>query len=577
MTEEQYRDKVRRELLASRTAAQTGFRDEFGYIDDFSGGNLTPDGEGTLNTAIAAIALATGNYHQDDWEVAQANQRILELITSLHDGGWGNPDGLGRVYPVRHPKVFDYNSAGVAFRKTPMSKDAFGPVIAACYYAFKCPHSSDAVRAISVKLIQKWIELLIFSQWNLHPDVFAGEYEQDTSGKNYKNIFSDSHGGQVKFKGPDTYILLPHEIYAIQSVGAALGQQTSDWNVWSGGMLPEIKQTIINIIAPYAGDACKRAMSAILDKLEIAIPYDIPLGGPGWNFGSLKGVFAFGIPSDVRMAIATSFGNAIRDIIEEMARLDNLLNLQASELLDTAISRILDGLPGALGPDKWRSILTLGMKQVSPWIDGSIWVEALTFAATLQLLKTQPTFVQSYTLWSYAVTFETRPDLADLLRPLVKEFFSALRGQGNPIGMWAWLAEDTGRVNEQLATFYNASPYLWKSFAYGSTAYDTWLVQEVVITPETSDGVPNSANPQTPRKDYLVLQGLSEKGTPPGMTGVAEDWLNLFRQAAGDLFNSFLSSAKQEIEHLGIVAIDGLSKVDFHTDSPLIPPVHIHG
>jgi hypothetical protein len=70
--------------------------------------------------------------------------------------------------------------------------------------------------------------------------------------------------------------------------------------------------------------------------------------------------------------------------------------------------------------------------------------------------------------------------------------------------MWAWLAEDTGRVNEHLATFYTASPYRWSKFAYGSTGYGDW-VNDVVASPEEIDGKPNPENRQSPRLDYLVL------------------------------------------------------------------------
>jgi hypothetical protein len=605
MTEQEYREKVRLELLSQRDDNQAGFRDAVGFIVDYTAGSPDspgkPDtlGEGSLHTAIAAVAIATGNFHQDSWEVAEANDRLDELLKTLRERGWGNQDGLGRLHPIRHPGLSEYNLAGTAFRKSPLTKDGFGAILAACYYAYKCPHSSDAVRSSSVALIQKWIEYLVFFQWRTHSTFIPGEFEtirrgdldsQATGKKADEGVFRHIYSAPTKddgtplpvsqrlvmAKGPESFTLFPHEIYALQNVGTALGQPTSHWNVWAQGMGPALKQTIIDIIAPYIGELCKRAMSAILDKLKIGIPYSIPLGAPGWNFGKLEGVFAIGIPSNVRMGIATSFGDAIRDIIREFVRLDTLQHEQASQVLGLAVSRILDLLPKALGPDKWRSILTLGMRQISPWLDGSIWVEAVTFAATLQILKKQPTFVQSYTVWTFAVTFETRPDLADLLRPLVQEFFSALRGQGNPIGMWAWLAEDTGRVNDHLTTFVASSPYRWPKFAYGSTAYGDWL-SDIVSEPEEIDGKPNPENPQSPRLDYLVLQGLHEKGPPKGITDVVQNWLEMFREAVQQLFENFIASAKQMVEQLGIAAVEGLSKASFHADTPLIPPVLIHG
>src|SRR5262249_46030355 len=144
VTEQEYRDKVHRELLARRTDTQTGFRDAAGFIVDYSGGTPATLGEGTLHTAIAAVAIAAGNFHPDAWETAEANDRLAELLEALRRRGWGNQDGLGRRHPIRHPEVFDFNSAGTAFRNSPLTKDGFGAVLAACYYAFKCPHSSDA-------------------------------------------------------------------------------------------------------------------------------------------------------------------------------------------------------------------------------------------------------------------------------------------------------------------------------------------------------------------------------------------------------------------------------------------------
>ena len=156
-------------------------------------------------------------------------------------------------------------------------------------------------------------------------------------------------------------------------------------------------QAVVDVVAPYVGDASKRSLSAILDKIELAVPYDLTLGAPGFNLGKLKGVFHVGIPSNLRITIATAFWNGRAGFIAESVRLANLQDNQTEQLLDLAISRILDQFPGVLGPDRWRSILALTLKQVSPWLDGSVWLEAVTFAATLELLKKEGADVQSYT------------------------------------------------------------------------------------------------------------------------------------------------------------------------------------
>src|SRR4051794_10168809 len=95
--EQEYRDKVPRELLARRTDAQTGFRDAAGFMVNYSGGAPDALGEGTLHTAIAGAAIATGSFHQDAWKTAEENDRLAELHEALRERGGDNQDGLVKV------------------------------------------------------------------------------------------------------------------------------------------------------------------------------------------------------------------------------------------------------------------------------------------------------------------------------------------------------------------------------------------------------------------------------------------------------------------------------------------------
>ena len=522
MTEEEYREKVREELLAVRTDVRdVGFRDQFGFVVDIENGDPTTRGEGTLHTAIATVALATGNFHQDAWERAQANQFVLQLLETLRDRGWGNQDGHGLVHPIRHVDVSDFDASGNPFRLSPLTKDSFGAIMAACIYAYRCPHSSDAVRSVAVELFQKWRDYLVAHQWMTHSNYIAGEFERDDD--EYRHICNE-HCESQDFKGPESFMLLPHEHYALQCAEVALEQKTSHWDIWSQGIAVELGMAFTNLGAPYIGKASEQGMRLLLDHLEYRLACSVPLGPLGWSCRSIEGAYSIRIPEGVRESVSRTFGDLIRDLIRDYVRGQILSGPQASQLLGIAISRVLDGLPAGIGPSTWRSILTLGLRQITPWLDGSTWVEAATLATTLQILRRMNVSVQSYTLWSYATIFETRPELADLLRPLVQEFFRGQRADGNPNGLWAWLAENNRVVEEQLTTFYTHPPDRWSSFAFGSTPFDEWF------------NSPRKPEKQSPRLDYLVLHGLKEKGPPRGVTDVGQEWLESFRHAAAQAF-----------------------------------------
>jgi hypothetical protein len=170
--------------------------------------------------------------------------------------------------------------------------------------------------------------------------------------------------------------------------------------------------------------------------------------------------------------------------------------------------------------------------------------EIATFVATLQLLKADPKpDVVSYTMWSFASEFEARPELADLLKPSVREFFSFLRGHDvdgykNPNGLWAWLAEDSGRVEEHIQLFESNRADFWPQFAYGSTPYNDWIS-------------PDESNKQSPRLDYLVLKGLQEKGPPRGVSDVADSWLNHYHNHVKGITDQLVAEMMNKYDETG--------------------------
>ena len=265
---EAYRQTARDELLARRSAGVTGFRDSYGYIVDYTNGQPDTLGEATLHTAIAIIALATGSYRPDSWEAAQANAMMEELLETVLVHSWGNKDSFGILHPIRHPDVYDYDEAGVRLRNRPMTKDGFNALVAAAYYAYDCPHSNDRVRSLARDLMSKWSQYLVLHQWRTHSNYLSGEFETDGH-KKYKHIFSapepdpDPEKRRVSHAGPESFTLLPHEVYALKNCGARLGLVTAGWKVWLLDVPDGFEQMLIETAATYLTDATARVLDFV--------------------------------------------------------------------------------------------------------------------------------------------------------------------------------------------------------------------------------------------------------------------------------------------------------------------------
>lgn len=198
-----YRKDARSQLLSAWNG-EHGFRDPHGFIVGYStDGSIGSPGEATLHTAIAAIAIAAANYHQNSWE--DANARLYDLLKTLFERSWGNVDNSGEAHPIRHPDVFDFDADGTKFRNSPLTKDSFGAVLCACYYAYASPNTSLLVRDQAKQLLQKWVDYLARHQYRLHSSYIVGEFEKD--GKNYANIFSGPNRETKSYKGLEAFVL----------------------------------------------------------------------------------------------------------------------------------------------------------------------------------------------------------------------------------------------------------------------------------------------------------------------------------------------------------------------------------
>ncbi|WP_019639690.1 hypothetical protein [Paenibacillus fonticola] len=273
-----YRQQAREELLNHRSIGMRGFRDNYGYIIDYDNSLPTTLGEATLHTAIAVVGIATGNYSEDDWEKTFANEKLKELLNTLLILSWGNKDMEGQVHPIRHPSYNEYDAHNSRIRNSPLSKDSFGAIVAAAYYSYTCPNSDVNVCSLAQRLISKWADYLLKHQWKTHSNYISGEFvSEEIDGKQYyKNIFSET-GGRVMFKGPEAFILLPHERYALRNVASLMGIPTIHWDLWSISMSEELKQAVIDNI-PYVADIASRSFDQMLNTLVYEMPYSVQLG-----------------------------------------------------------------------------------------------------------------------------------------------------------------------------------------------------------------------------------------------------------------------------------------------------------
>jgi hypothetical protein len=519
-----YRQTARDQML-SPWQGTYGFLGDGGYIVDrfTADGSEKTIGEGTLHTAIAAVAIAAGNYTQDPWEKGHADQVLEGLLETLTERSWGNADDLGRKHPIRHPHDYDYAADGTRFRNSPLTKDSFGAIIAACYYAGTCEHSSIGVKTKARALVEKWIEYLVLNQWRLHSTYIPGEFEAE--GGHYKNIFSGPNREPKDYKGPEGFTLLPHEIYALKSAGTALEVVTDQIEPWTTSLPAALTQSIVDVAAPYLARLAGEALAFVLSSLTIRKPYEVNLGGvDDWLFGLLTGELVIDVlPEAAQRSIVEEFQNVLVDAIREGFRLVFLGGSPPVDLIGAAVNRIVDRMPDSLDRDSWLGLLTAAMKELAGWLDGTAWIEAGSFVGGLQMTQEiDKPDVTSYTVWSFATGCEPDQVMTTLLRPFAVHFWEYLRGTGNPNGLWAWFVGDAGTVEEELALFEALRHDRWPNFAFGEKKFTDWSAQ------------PEDPSPafKSPRLDYLVLDGLAEKESPQPTPGPAGDWWNVFVSAA---------------------------------------------
>lgn len=543
-TDNDYKSKVQQQLTTVRdlsdltsTLETTGYLDKHGYLiewnkvrDEFGNRIMGPhaEGEATYFTAIALVALASGNYKQDSWEAQNANHYIGNFLDVLENKSWGNKEASGDAHPIRHPDWVEFYGNG-QMRQRPLSKDSFGQIVLACYYAYKCPNSSDKVRQRAKSLLDKWIRYLGSHRWLIHSNYIPGEFEK--AGREHANIFEDAkHTNRVTWVGAESFLLYPHELWALKNCAIAIG-------VPSESIIPGVAFPFAvdgGIIAPaldellrYTGDAIEH----LYDKLNYSKKWSLDLV-PGWKDSRVSGTFSVG-------AFGHLSKSEVRRIFEAGVR-DTVLS---SFKLGTGIGSIMDNVMRPISPflyaPEMNAIVRELINQLCPWLDPTMLEQWVAFATALD--GTKQGYKEStagYAVWPFIMEMESRPYLRVLLEPQLRDFFGFLAQKDNPNGTWAWIARRHDVVSEQIGVFEASRNVLnWRGYAYGENAYNKWIKEK------TAEQDPERF---CSRVDYLVLKNLAEKGLPeiPGalrlsFKGFLDLAVRLFRDMLDKIWDDF--------------------------------------
>ncbi|KAK5045497.1 hypothetical protein LTR84_009115 [Exophiala bonariae] len=387
-----YKIKVQQQLATARDpldmnpkSEKIGYLDEFGYlvewnkIKDKEGKDIMAThalGEATNFTAIAVVALASGNYRQDSWEVQNANMHISKFIDVLEHKSWGNMDEHGETHPIRHQAWVEYYG-DAQVRDRPMSKDSFGQIVLACYYAYTCPNSSSQVRQQAQSLLSKWIKYLSRHQWRLHSNYIPKEFE--ASDKKFDNLFEDErHQKKIMSFGQETYLLYPHELWALRNCAIEIA-------VPHEIVLPPADfSTTVNatFFEPFLEDLIKNSGDAVdylYDRLQYRKKWSLDLV-PGWKKSRITGTLSIG-------AFGPLSKKQVRDMFKAVVR-DSLISaFTFHQKIDGIFDSIMRPLAQFLYAPEITQIVRDLIDQVCPWLDFTVLVELMDFVLALEITK----------------------------------------------------------------------------------------------------------------------------------------------------------------------------------------------
>jgi hypothetical protein len=137
-----------------------------------------------------------------------------------------------------------------------------------------------------------------------------------------------------------------------------------------------------------------------------------------------------------------------------------------------------------------------------------------------------------YFFFTFLVEMETRPALVPLLKSVARDYFHYMSHRNNPNGLWAWIAGKGAIVTEQLCRFELVQgDYDWDHYAWDKE-YTDWTTGNIASDADKK---------RSSRVDYLVLQGLAEKGAPKSSQLVLN--MKVLLDAIKDAIKSLIEAA----------------------------------
>ncbi len=537
------------------------FRDPWGYSVMVRAEKIDGQGDATLKTALSAVATALAAGRASGSALTALNEDTKAFLQTILSYSW---DAGGN--PIRHPTQLFYTAAGVPLMVRPMSKDSMGGIVAACYYTYTSSKIRSDVKAVARQLMQKYIDYLVANQFRL----ITAYNMQQILGEIYTRNDDGTFSKPKRTEGPDTFTLLPTDVYALQEVAAKMGFVTSAWNPWqylsasvaqtladylaeylaNGKSLPATSIAGATIVSPYAGAVAyflnQGGLNGVLQNFKFTQPYSVSWNGKVLFSGTVK----LELPQAARTLIVSMFKATIR----ESVRAGTLATVQFPSVASLILDKSLSSLPPALTREQWLPGLTGTLQDVLPWLDGSNLQAASTFVFATEYLRYQfgenkgsSTLIDAIAavaanslslallgipipervtngeqaakknwfavhlgFWPTILMQETRPEMVDLTGPFVKLFAKSIEIDNN--GLWAQLAGDGVLVDKLLAKF-PAGDFERLSLAWEHSQEET-----------TRDQADANLNRHHSRVDYLILKGLKERGRPKNLGKTAADW-----------------------------------------------------
>jgi hypothetical protein len=553
------------------------YRDAFGMV-------VSENDEGRndeLGDSVQAtgLALAVAAQRGDD-------AAVQSLLTALNDGSFAVDNG--QLSLIRHPLVYDYDSAGNQLRHSPVTKDGMVGVTAGLFYAYTSDGMSSTTKTMARDLMGKYIDYFIDNRWRTI-DPFPADME-GKDGDYFANVYNE--GGQtpvtdtdksqnrVKYKGEDGYILSPNDRYGLQAVASKMGFVTSTWNVW-GGFLTTVGADVISGVSDDVANWVGARFDDFLKSLSFNHTYSFRLiNNQSWSqIGPITLDLEISDPD--RENIVTAIENIVRIYVRGVLDIvtagtteygPTLFNL--SDQLGQMVDKIVDRLPSWIGASTWKPLVTDALQQAMPWLGGDLFGEVIAFDLSFKFAKgtdltgtSAKTDIAHLAFWPALVAMEAQPALVDLLQWSVNDVNGFLNGpryvyipdpsdprdrpdfyQQDLYRMdmmpFAWLADGPDEVQWWLNSFrtdprFSHIGYAWKVPHYGTDG-DKGSTLKKVLEP-TPDGHASGwqYDSGSTRLDYLTLQALNQGPRPVADSEIVGDWVQHWKDVVSDAAGHF--------------------------------------